>query len=116
MKIISLNGAWELRIPESEFPVVPANVPGSVYNDLLKNGLMEDPYYRDNEDKALALMEHDFHYSRSFSADEAMLQSDAVVLRCEGSADTQEGCPTDEQLLAALEKALPVVTLEKSGK
>ena len=39
-----------------------------------------------------------------------------VVLRCEGSGDAPEDCPTDEQLLAALEKALPVVTLEKSGK
>ena len=56
MKVLSLNGAWELRIPESRFPVIPATVPGSVYNDLLTNELMDDPFYRDNEDKSLALM------------------------------------------------------------
>ena len=84
MKTISLNGAWELRIPESEFSVIPATVPGSVYNDLLTNGLMEDPFYRDNEDKALALMEYDFYYSRSFTVDAALLENDAVLLRCEG--------------------------------
>ncbi len=80
----SLNGSWELKIPGSSFPVVSATVPGSVYYDLLSNGLMEDPFYRDNEMKALALMENDFHYSRSFSVDTALLESDTVLLRCEG--------------------------------
>lgn len=39
-----------------------------------------------------------------------------VVLRCEGGGDTADACPTDEQLLAELAKAIPVVTLEQSGK
>ena len=64
MQKLNLNGSWQLEIPGSEFPLVPATVPGSVYSDLLTNKLMEDPYYRDNENKALALMENDFHYSR----------------------------------------------------
>ena len=34
----------------------PATVPGSVYQDLLDQGRMEDPYYRDNEDAALEIM------------------------------------------------------------
>ena len=80
----SLNGSWNLNIPESNFQGVSAKVPGSVYNDLLLSGLMEDPFYRDNEMKALKLMEHDFHYSRSFFVDEALLQQDTVLLRCEG--------------------------------
>ena len=84
MRTISLNGSWELRIPESTFPVVSATVPGSVYNDLLANNLMDNPFYRDNEDQALALMEHDFIYSRSFTVDVATLASDAVLLHCDG--------------------------------
>ena len=84
MQEISLNGSWTLQIPDSEYPEVPATVPGSVYNDLLANKLMEDPYYRDNENNALALMENDFHYSRSFAVDAAMLENDAVLLYCEG--------------------------------
>lgn len=39
-----------------------------------------------------------------------------VVLRCEGGGDTADACPTDEQLMEALEKAIPVVTLEQSEK
>lgn len=84
MQKISLNGVWTLQIPNTAFPVMDATVPGSVYHALLKHGLMEDPFYRDNEDKALPLMEHDFHYSRTFTADAALLQCDAVLLHCDG--------------------------------
>ena len=84
MQKLNLNGSWQLEIPGSEFPLVPATVPGSVYSDLLTNKLMEDPYYRDNENKALALMENEFHYSRSFTVDAALLESDAVLLHCDG--------------------------------
>jgi beta-mannosidase len=41
-------------------------VPGSVYNDLLNAGRMEDPYWRDNEMKALALMDEDYRYNTTF--------------------------------------------------
>ena len=84
MQRLSLNGCWQLTIPESNFPTVDATVPGSVYNDLLTHGLMEDPFYRDNEMKALKLMDYDFHYSRIFTVGEELLQNDAVLLRCEG--------------------------------
>ena len=46
-----LHENWTLCLDGEQ---LPAQVPGSVYNDLLTNGRMEDPYYRDNELKALA--------------------------------------------------------------
>lgn len=84
MKQLSLCGAWTLEIPGSAFGSVPAQVPGSVYHDLLSAGRIPDPFYRDNEAQALTLMENDFHYSRDFEVDRALLASDAVLLRCEG--------------------------------
>ena len=84
MKKLLLNGAWKLDIPGTAFAQVPAAVPGSVYHDLYSAKLIPDPFYRDNEMEALALMEHDFHYSRSFEVAEDLLNSHAVVLRCEG--------------------------------
>ena len=84
MKKLSLNGIWTLEVPESGFDIVPATVPGSVYHDLLTAGKIPDPFYRDNEMDALKLMDHDFHYSRSFTVEEDLLRCDAVVLRCEG--------------------------------
>ena len=84
MKKQSLNGAWTLTIPGSSFGETPAKVPGSVYHDLLTAGLIPDPFYRDNEEEALKIMEHDFIYSRSFEVTEALLACDRVLLRCEG--------------------------------
>jgi len=84
MKKLLLNGSWKLEIPGKGYGNVSATVPGSVYHDLLTAGLIPDPFYRDNEMDALALMDHDFYYSRSFEASRELLDSDAVVLRCEG--------------------------------
>ena len=84
MKKQSLNGAWTLEIPGTAFGRVPAQVPGSVYHDLLCAGKIPDPFYRDNENEALKLMEHDFVYTRSFCADAALLHCGTVLLRCDG--------------------------------
>ena len=84
MNTLSLNGAWTLNIPGTEYMNVSANVPGSVYHDLLANALIPDPFYRDNEDAALKLMENDFHYNRAFFVDEKLLASESVILQCNG--------------------------------
>ncbi len=97
MKTISLNGAWTLEVSDSAFSSVSATVPGSVYHDLLTAGLIPDPFYRDNEMEALKLMDHDFTYSRSFSVDEELLKSDAVLLHCEG-LDTLADIYVNDQL------------------
>lgn len=60
---------------------VPATVPGSVYQDLLDNHLMEDPYWRDNELKALPLMDYDYSYRTEFGPEEALFACDQVLLR-----------------------------------
>ena len=35
---------------------LPARVPGSIYQDLTDGGRLDDPYWRDNEKKALAII------------------------------------------------------------
>jgi len=84
MKQQSLNGTWTLSIPGSAFPETAATVPGSVYHDLLEAGLIPDPFYRDNENEALKIMEYDFVYARTFLVSAEMLKCDAVLLRCHG--------------------------------
>ena len=56
------------RAGEQEW--LPASVHGSVYGDLLANGRMEDPFLKDNEDKALSLMEYDYEYVTQFDCPE----------------------------------------------
>ncbi|MDY4139459.1 MAG: glycoside hydrolase family 2 protein [Eubacteriales bacterium] len=80
---ISLNGAWEMR-PADEAAWMPATVPGSVYADLMDNGRMEDPFWRDNEMKAFPLMEKDYCYRRHFTLTAEELACDRLLLICEG--------------------------------
>ncbi len=72
MQVLSLNGQWELSDAGQETRVL-AEVPGSVYGDLLWAGVIPDPFWRDNEMKVLPLMERDWSYSRRFMVPEPML-------------------------------------------
>ena len=78
-----IHSGWQMRQAGWE-EFLPASVPGSVYHDLMQNGKMDDPFWRDNFPKALKRMDHDYEYKTEFAADKALLKSDAVLLRCEG--------------------------------
>ncbi|WP_010263572.1 beta-mannosidase [Treponema primitia] len=83
MIVQKLHGGWKMK-KSGDTALLPAKVPGSVYNDLLINKKMEDPFWRDNEDSALALMENDFEYENTFAASPKLLKNDGVLLRCHG--------------------------------
>ena len=59
-------------------------MPGTVYTDLLRNGKMEDPFWKDNEDKICALMEKDYEYRCRFTLLPGMLKNHRVVLHFDG--------------------------------
>ncbi|RXZ79532.1 glycoside hydrolase family 2 protein [Paenibacillaceae bacterium] len=83
MLLLTLNGTWKMkRTDESEW--IDGLVPGSVYNDLLQAGKMEDPFFRDNEYDALELSKFDYEYTREFHVEQNVLDHDVVLLRCEG--------------------------------
>ena len=84
MRIYSLNGEQWLMRQAGQEQWRKAKVPGSVYADLMRDGTLPDPFYRENELEAFALLENDFVYQRVFEAEETMLQSRKVLLRCEG--------------------------------
>ena len=75
----TLHENWVMHSTNDPDPI-PAVVPGSVYNDYLLNGKMEDPYFRDNEMKALQLMEQDFVYETVFTPDPELFRSERIVL------------------------------------
>ena len=78
MEKFTLNGTWKI---ESSTYKTEGQVPGSVYSALLANELMQDPFYRGNERKALAIMDEEFTFSKTF---EYTKQSKSVILVCEG--------------------------------
>ena len=63
MKTVSLCGEW--RMTGNGYDCI-GTVPGSLYSFLLNAGLMEDPYYRDNEFSALELTHHDYTFEKHF--------------------------------------------------
>lgn len=67
------NGTWQEAI-----------VPGTVYTDLLRNGAMEDPFWKENEDKAWRLMDDDYEYEASFVAEGILFKSDLIMLHFDG--------------------------------
>lgn len=83
MQKVDLNGKWKMRkIQGGDW--IDAHVPGSVYYDLLNAGLIEDPFYRDNEDKTLEAAYFDYEYQRNFIITSDVLQQEKVFLCCEG--------------------------------
>ncbi len=83
MKTLSLTGIWQLQ-DNLGLSMQEVQVPGSVYNDLLQAGIIEDPFYRDNEKNAKDVMRQEYRYSRSFDVSEDLYQSDCLELVCEG--------------------------------
>ena len=62
---VALNGQWTLS--SEKYKDIAVSVPGSVLSALLKAGLIEDPFYRDNEAKVREVLYDDYTFTRSFS-------------------------------------------------
>lgn len=80
---MNLGGAWRMREADNE-TWHSAHVPGSVYADLMADGTMPDPFWRENELDAFERMKKDYVYQRAFTVTEAQLAHAHVELVCEG--------------------------------
>ncbi|MFA5806129.1 MAG: sugar-binding domain-containing protein [Melioribacteraceae bacterium] len=88
-----LDGKWKLKIGDKFSPSTPkeiikkkwinAEVPGTVHTDLLRNKLIEEPFYSNNEIKLSWIAESDWIYKTVF--DLPFMKNDtAVKLNFEG--------------------------------
>jgi beta-mannosidase len=83
MQIVDLGGQWQVaQAGESE--AIPARVPGCIHLDLLAAGLIDDPFYRDNEDHLQWIGQVQWLYTRTITADAALQAHDRVLLHCDG--------------------------------
>ena len=78
MEKFNLGGKW--RITGGSYDLF-GEVPGSVYSALLANGLMQDPFYRDNEIQAIEIMDNEFVFTKQF---DYVKKSNSILLVCEG--------------------------------
>lgn len=83
---VSLDGAWEFRQADSAANSNwrPAEVPGDVHLDLLRNKLIPDPFYRRNESDVQWIEDANWEYRRTFAVNDAMLAHRHVELVFDG--------------------------------
>src|SRR5919204_5493247 len=80
---IFLHSGWKFReAGKGEWRA--AAVPGCVHTDLLANGLIEDPFYRDNEPKLQWIGKTDWEYRTAFDVPAATLARRHVELVFDG--------------------------------
>ena len=100
MKKLDLSGEWKWkRVGDCAEHI--GHVPGSVYSDMLQNGLIDDPFWRTNEYGARELMMDDYAYARTFIVSAEDLRHDSLVLVCEG-LDTIADIMINGRLLASV--------------
>jgi beta-mannosidase len=85
----TLSSDWQFRaVGNTDRPELkewhPAQVPGVVHTDLLRNGLIPDPFDRDNEFRLQWIGLTDWEYQATFQIDAASLAHDHVDLVFEG--------------------------------
>lgn len=84
---VSLDGNWEFRQAGSspaESSWRPAEVPGDVHLDLLRNKLIPDPFYRQNEARVQWIEDANWEYRKVFTVSDAMLAHRHVELVFDG--------------------------------
>ncbi len=96
----SLNGIWQLRRTDWQSDL-PARVPGSCMETFLEQGLIPDPYYRENETVVKAIFEHDYLYSHCFTVSEEMRNAQRLELVFEGLDTLAEVTLNGQQILSA---------------
>lgn len=80
----SLPTAWILTEANRPDDPVPATVPGCVHTDLLAEGRVPDPWFRDNEKELAWVAEKDWVYTATLQVSDEMLARSHQVLRFEG--------------------------------
>ena len=80
---ISLNGEWSLKNEVRSINIL-ASVPGSVYEALLENNLIEDPFYGMHEHEMSWIYESDWQYEKTFDVSDDLLKYENLILRFNG--------------------------------
>jgi beta-mannosidase len=119
-----LDAKWEFRaVSKTDKADLqdwhPAQVPGVVQTDLLKDGLIPDPFYQDNDTRLQWIGLTDWEYRTTFQADAATLSRDHVDFVFEG-LDTYADVYLNDQAILHADNMfrrwrVPVKSLLKAG-
>ena len=96
------------------------SVPGDVHTDLLKNGLIEDPFYRLNEHDLQWIDKTDWEYKTEFDLSQKDLNSHSLALEFQG-IDTYSSIYLNDSLIGTTDnmfigKTVDIKNFAKLGK
>jgi beta-mannosidase len=97
---LSINTGWQFREAGKD-AWHAATVPGCVHTDLLANKLIEDPFYRDNEQKQQWIGKTDWEYQTHLAITQAMFKHENLELVFEGLDTYAEVYLNDTLILKA---------------
>lgn len=80
---ISLNNGWEFS-QKNKDTWYKAEVPGSVQRDLIRHGVLPDPYYGTNENDVQWPEVEDWDFKKTFTVTAEQLNSDDAIIFFEG--------------------------------
>ena len=78
-KEIDLNGKWQL-INQNKGINIEADVPGSVFYELIKNKIIDDPFYGQNEEEMKWVYHDNWLYKKVFILDKDYLRKENIEL------------------------------------
>jgi beta-mannosidase len=87
VRVVELAGqqaAWEFRGGDAVMDWRPAEVPGCVHTDLMRHGLIPDPFYRMDEADVQWVDKQDWTYRLAFVVPPEVLAEAHVELVCDG--------------------------------
>lgn len=85
MEKLDLGGDdWKLYEANEPAKALQGSVPGCVHADLIRDGRIPDPWYRDQEKEIHWVCHRDWIYEKAFTVDARMLRYENAVLVFEG--------------------------------
>ncbi|XP_065559603.1 beta-mannosidase-like [Artemia franciscana] len=86
---------WILKNDTSSYPAI---VPGGVYTDLIRAGILDDLYYRFNDFAYRWVSYGDWSYEAKFTVDETIFQKQRILLVCDGLDTVADVFVNDQQV------------------
>jgi beta-mannosidase len=111
---ISLNGIWNLK-NEPKSINIETEVPGSVFEVLIKNKLIEDPFYGENEHKVSWVYDSDWIFETQFDVTPDFLEHSKIILRFYG-IDTISEVYLNNKLLGSTKNMFLTYDFEVKSK
>jgi len=94
---ITLDKNWKFH-QENDNTWYPASVPGCVHMDLYNNKIVNDPFYKSNEDSVQWIENKNWIYENKFEVSDEMLSMDRVILNFQG-LDTYAAVSINDSLV-----------------